>query len=122
MPLDREITISRQEPGDRNQYGEYVPGPVRRFTMWATLNDLSLTDDPRPEGQLTVALREYTVRWFDILSVTNSQQLTVQDGSVDPNLTTNRLISWSVDDIIELTGRDGNTRRRWVKLKLRYEA
>ena len=122
MPLDREITISRQEPGTRNDFGEFVPGDLRRFTMWATLNDLSLTDDPRTEGQLTVALREYTVRWFDILSVTNSQQLTVQDGSVDPNLTTNRLISWSVDDIIELTGRDGNTRRRWVKLKLRYEA
>ena len=122
MPLDREITISRQEPGTRNQYGEFVPGASRRFTMWASLNDLSLTDDPRPEGQLTVALKEYTIRWFDILGVTNSNQLTVTDGSVDPNDITNRPISWSVDDIIELTGRDGNTRRRWVKLKLRYEA
>ena len=37
MPLDRRITVRHATPGMRNQYGEFEPGPVNEYDLWATL-------------------------------------------------------------------------------------
>ena len=107
MPADRLVTVNIEAEGSRDQFGQYVPGAVTPVRMWARSRDKSLRDIIESGGRRDTGERNWQVRWRSDLAATPTSRLTVQDGS--------RL--FSVDNMIELTGRDRATRRRFIELE-----
>ena len=108
--LDRRITIQYEGPGGaRNEFGEYVPGQTVNLTVWAQRYDLSAQDIEREGGVTTSARRDWRVRWTAALAGERLSDrfasLMVVDGGVTFNVT----------NVIELVGRDGLDRRRWLR-------
>ena len=111
MPLDRLIRVISEAPGTRNQYGESVPGAVTRRLLWATRMDRTLTDIAEEGGQRTEGRRDYRIRWIPDLRHQLSVHLSLMDGTLDD---AGEDVIWTIDNIVEVTGRDGNTRRRFL--------
>ena len=68
MPLDTPITIRLEAIGDRNEHGEYVPGPVTEYPVWADQVNSGSTDQITPNGTFVTEVRTFTVRWFQELA------------------------------------------------------
>ena len=110
MPLDRRITIQYEGPGGtRNQHGEYVPGPTVNLAVWAQRYDLDAQDIEGEGGVSTSARRDWRVRWTDTLSGERLSHRFASLRVIDSNVTFN------VTNVIELVGRDGLDRRRWLR-------
>ena len=122
MPLDRRITILVTQPGYRDDNGRFVDGTTVTLNMWASRRDKTLTDVAEAGGSRTEILRTYRIRWLRELNWTSTQRMTVSDGSFNVVSINDPFspILWSVDNIVEVTDRDGNGRRRFMDLELRY--
>ena len=106
MPLDRRITINVSTEGRRNEFGEYVEGSTISHGVWATRMDRSQKDIEDEGGTLTSSRRDYRVRWFPELAASPVALVEVVDDEV----------TFNVLNMIEETGRDGITRRRWLRI------
>ena len=112
MALDRRITVTYEGPGGgRNMHGEYVPGPTVTVPIWATRRDLSSQDVLESGGNRTEILRDWQIRWRkDIAEIQESDlfsSLMVLDNGKLFNVT----------KVIEETGRDGDFRKRWLRIQ-----
>ena len=108
MPVDRVIILKIEEEGHRNEYGEFVPGRSESHRIWATRRDLSLRDITEVGGELTNTRREWRVRWLKTLAdVRDLTTVSIEDEGVEFN----------VDNLVEVTGRDGITRRRFYDIE-----
>ena len=103
MALDREIIISIEAPGTRNQQGIYEPGPVTAYNVWAERRAAGSNDQPTSGGFITVSAQSYLVRWFEELELANIALVSVEDefGQV-----------WDPDSIAP-----GDARRRFITMQ-----
>ena len=108
MPVDRRITIQIRGEESRNRYGELVPGAINYFPVWAGRFDKSLEDFPEESGERSEIRRAWRVRWFsDLAGITDLERVAVEDGGIE----------FDVENVIEETGKDGRTRRRWLMIE-----
>lgn len=107
MPTDRVITVGIQQPGDYNQAGQFVPGVEAEYRRWATLIDTSLERLIQQGGSRGEEDALYRVRYFRALAEADVRITFVTEADGD---------RYTVSGIEEVTGRDGNTRRRWLEL------
>ena len=115
MALDRRITVTYEGPGGaRDMHGEYVPGPTITKSVWATRRDLSAQDVLESGGSRTEILRDWQIRWRkDIAEIQESDlfsSLMVLDNGKLFNVT----------KVLEETGRDGDFRKRWLRIARGY--
>ena len=107
MPVDRLITVSVEQPGSRNMYGEYVEGETAEHRVWAGRFDRDLEDIESEGGTRNETRRDWRIRWrADIANVTDLTTVSVVDGGQ----------TFNVQNLQEETGRDGRTRRRWLRI------
>ena len=109
MPTDRMVTVNIQSLGVYNAAGIYIAGADNLNRRWATLIDTSV-DRTLHLGQGGSRAEEtalYRVRYFKELASADVRItfLTEDDGD-----------RYRVTRITEQTGRDGNTRRRWLEI------
>ena len=97
MPADRLITVNVIAEGQRNQYGEYVPGATTAFRTWATRQDLSQEDKEQEGGIRDETRRDWRIRWDSRIAVTPVSRLEVVDGG----------LTFNVLNLLEVTGRPG---------------
>ena len=107
MPVDRIITITITREGMRNEFGEFVPGAATDHTVWASRFDASLTDLAESGGSRDETQRDWRIRYrADVAAISDLTKLEIIDDEV----------TFNVLNMIEETGRDGNTRRRWLRI------
>lgn len=123
MPqLDRYITITHSTPGHRNEHGEYIDGSEVEYPAWAELMPKTLTDIAEVGGQRGEARREWRIRWIDELYGVATNLLTVTDGQrIDENGDAVPWV-WSVENLTEYVGRNGEYRRRFMDVEGLYSA
>ena len=120
MTLDRIITVTYTPPGHRNNDGIYVEPPPVVHTVWAQVTPLSLTDIAEAGGSIGQARRRWRIRWIDGLTTYDTRMLTVTDGQrLD---TDGNLVDWvfSVENLVEYTGRNSEFRERWIDIEGLY--
>jgi hypothetical protein len=99
-------------PGYSNEHGEWVPGTDANYPVWAAALDLSFSDQIAATGNRLGADRVWRVRWFAELATALATTATVTDADGT---------TFSVTKIIEITGPDGRTRRRWLDIEAAAE-
>ena len=108
MPIDRRITIQIRGEESRDRYGELVPGVINYFPVWTGRFDKSLEDFPELGGERSQIRRAWRVRWFsELAAVTDLERVTVTEDDVE----------FDVENLVEETGKDGRTRRRWLMIE-----
>ena len=108
MPLDRLVTIDIQGTGDTNAAGQYIAGPDTSYRRWATLVDTSISRTLEVGGLRAEEDALYRVRYFPELAGADVRLTFVTEDDGD---------NYRVTNITEPTGRDGNTRRRWLEIQ-----
>ena len=107
MPVDRIITVRTTTEGMRNEHGEFEPGVATDHTVWASRIDASIKDVEESGGSRDETQRDWRIRYrADVAAIAELSRVTV----IDDGLTFN------VQNLIEETGRDGITRRRWLRI------
>ena len=79
MALDRRITIRIRAEGTRDGHGEYVPGAVTEYPVWAEQRGAGSADTVTPQGTEVTAVRAYTVRHFEALAEAPISRVDVVD-------------------------------------------
>ena len=105
---DRLITVTVTGESFRNDFGEFVPGTVANYPTWAALRDTSAGEDLDASGNRDVGEVIWRARYTAELAAASTLTATVTDD-------TGR--QWGVNRIIEVTGPDGRTRRRWLDIE-----
>ena len=106
MPLDRTIEVQVEIPGDYNDRGVYVPGAVSYLRLWATKTDRDLVNVIETGGERGEIMRTWRLRWNAAVYAAGPTLLTVVDDGV----------KFGVQNMVEVTGRQGEYRRRWIDL------
>ena len=90
MALDRRIVIHIEAPGHRASAeeaamdpdlapGDYIPGPITDYPVWAERRAAGSQDTPTVGGQVVTSVVTYTVRWFLELELANIVYVNVTD-------------------------------------------
>lgn len=109
---DRIITVTVASQGYRNEFGEWVPGTETDYPTWAALRGVSAGEDLAAAGNRAVGDAIWRVRWTADLAAASTLTATVTDEHGQ---------EWGVDRIIEVTGADSRTRRRWLDIEASAE-
>ena len=80
MPFDHVIELYYQLPGERDQYGEYVPGEFVTARLWAESQDGGTEDSVDEAGTIVVNYRTFRIRWNRTIALAAPEQITVTDG------------------------------------------
>ena len=107
MPTDRIVTINIQGGGTYDDAGVYQRGVDRLLRRWATLIDTSLERRFAIGGTIEYKNVLYRVRYFQDLADADIRITFLYDDAG---------IIYTLNTITEVTGRDGNIRRRWLEL------
>lgn len=102
MPLDRRITVRLQAEGTRSQ-GEYVPGPVTEYPVWAQQQLAGSSDTVTEQGVVVVAQRRWIVRYVEVFATHPISRMTVDDEHGQ---------RWNVENVQE-----GRARRRFLEIE-----
>ena len=113
MPLDRPITVGIRGPDSFNQAGQFVPGEIEEYPVFATALDISVERILSTGGARLDADRVFRVRWFEELAIAAVTSVSVTD---ELGLT------YTVTSVEEYVGRFGDLRRRWLDLECSREA
>ena len=113
MPLDRPITIGIRGPDDTNAAGQFVPGVVEPYPVFATAIDISVQRNLEVGGARLEADRIFRVRWFEELALAPVTSI---------ELTDELALSYRVTNVSEYVGRFGDLRRRWLDIECTREA
>ena len=110
MPADRRIIVHVEQPGHRNDFGEYVNGPITPLAVWATKDDRTLEDILETGGDRQSVTRKWRVRYDKRIYDSLVSLLEVEDGG----------LTFNVESIVEVTdqgvGRQ-RLRRRWIDIE-----
>ena len=120
--LDRLITVTYTPPGTRNMYGEFVEGTPVVYPVWAEVMPKSLTDIAEEGGQRGEARRDWRIRWVDGLYGVPTNLLTVTDDERIDDTGDAVPWVWSVENLTEYVGRNGEYRRRFMDVEGLYSA
>ena len=133
MPVDRIIELAYETPGHRAtqaeadadpnddiRVGSYIPGVTITYRVWATQKDIDLTHVNEEGGRRSDRRKDWRIRWHDEIAIIPTQLLTLEDfSSVDAD---GHSITWNVINMLEVNGRNGETRRRWLDLQAVWSA
>ena len=108
MPMDRLVTVVIQAIGDYDASGQYIAGPDRFYRRWATLIDTSISRYLSIGGSRAEEDAAYRMRYFPELAAGDVRIAFLVEDDGD---------SYKIISISEPTGRDGNTRRRWLEVQ-----
>ena len=108
MPLDRPVAVGIRGGDDFNAAGQFVPGPVTEYPVFATVLDLTNERDIPPGGARNTADRIFRVRWFEELAVAPVTSVSIIDEFG---------LSYKVGHVSEFVGRFGDLRRRWLDIE-----
>ena len=106
MPLDRIITVNVETRGTYSDRGQYVAGTVTPLRVWATKTDRDLMDVLETGGDRGEIQRTWRVRWDSRIYAAQPELLAVVDDT----------LTFNIQNMAEVTGRDGMTRRRFIDL------
>ena len=81
MPFDTPITLHLEALGTRDNHGEYVPGPITDYPLWADQRGAGSTDTLTSTGTFTTEVRTFTVRWFRELEIHQTDLIRLTDGA-----------------------------------------
>ena len=79
MPFDTRIRIDIEAIGTRNEFGEYVPGAVTSYNIWADESGAGSGDVPTEGGLVITSGRTFIVRWFQALALAPEPLVSVVD-------------------------------------------
>ena len=113
MPLDRPITIGIRGPSDTNAAGQFVPGALTDYPVFATALDISVQRVLETGGARLDSDRVFRVRWFEELALAPVTSLELADELA---------LQYRVTNVSEYVGRFGDLRRRWLDLECSREA
>ena len=113
MPLDRPITIGIRGPDDTNAAGQFVPGAVELYPVFATAIDISVGRILETGGARLDSDRVFRVRWFEELALAPPTSI---------ELTDELAATFTVTKVEEFVGRFQDLRRRWLDLECSREA
>ena len=113
MPLDRPITIGVRGEDGFNQAGQFVPGAVTEYPIFATAIDISVERVLMTGGARLDSDRVFRVRWFEELALAPVTSVSVTDELA---------LSYTVTNVSEYVGRYGDLRRRWLDIECTREA
>ena len=97
MPLDRPITVGIRGADDHNAAGQFVPGVVVEYPVFATV---------LPGGARNTADRIFRIRWFEELAVAPVTSVSIVADELG--------LPYNVGHVSEYVGRFGDLRRRWL--------
>ena len=107
MPVDRLITVRNAGEGFYNDFGEYeMPVPVD-IRVWAGRRDKDAEDIESEGGVRDETRRDWRIRYRSDIADVPTSQLSVVDGP----------LTFDVLNVVEVTGRDSTTRRRWLDIQ-----
>ena len=113
MPLDRPITVGIRGADDYDDSGQFQPGPVTEYPVWATALDISVQRNLGTGGARLEADRIFRIRWFEEAALSPVTSLSVTDELA---------LTYTVTHVEEYVGRYGDHRRRWLDLECTREA
>ena len=108
--LDRLITVMLLTSG-RNDFGEPFETVVEH-SAWAALRDLSAGEDLERSGNRDFAERIWRIRWTATIANADTTNAEVRDDAG---------VVWGVNRIVEVTGRDGEIRNRYLDIEASAE-
>ena len=79
MPADRRIRLDIEAIGDTDDFGEYIPGPVTSYNVWAVVEDQGSTDEATGSGSIIRQRKSFTVRWNEAIVRTHPALMEVVD-------------------------------------------
>ena len=111
MPAGRRIIVQVQGEGfrDPDLQGEYVPGEVVDYPVWARRRDVSQENKIQGGGADDATHRDWRIRWHPLFFDTPLSRLKVTDG----------LDVFTVINLVEVTEQRGGApdlRRRWIDI------
>ena len=109
MPADRRITVHVEQPGDRNEFGEYQAGPSLDLLKWATRDDLSLSDVESQGGTYASITRRWRIRWDSRIYHSVLSEMTITEDTLLFN-------ALSITEITDQGASRPRSRRRWLDL------
>ena len=112
MPLDRPIVIGVRGPDDTNAAGQFVPGAVELYPVFATTIDISVQRVLETGGARLDSDRVFRVRWFEELALAPVTSI---------ELTDELALAYTVTNVSEYVGRFGDLRRRWLDIEASRE-
>jgi hypothetical protein len=83
MPADRRIIVKVQGEGFRDPYlqGEFDPGEIVDYPMWASRRDVSQELTIERQGTRDETSRDWRIRWNSKIASTPTARLKVEDGA-----------------------------------------
>ena len=113
MPLDRPITVGIRGADDFDASGQFQPGPVTEYPVYATALDISVQRNLSVAGARLDSDRVLRVRWFEELALAPVTSIELADELG---------LSYRVTNVAEYVGRFGEQRRRWLDIECTREA
>ena len=110
MALDRRITLAIQSAGHRNDFDEFIPGAIVNYPVWAEYRPQDLERIATTGGILVVTYANWRVRYFGTLieAAEDLTRINVIDEFGE---------SFTTRNIYEDTGRNGQSRRRFIVIE-----
>ena len=59
--------------------GDYIPGPIANYPVWAEQRAAGSSDTPTSGGTVITNVRTYSVRWFQQLAVSVIAFVSIED-------------------------------------------
>ena len=117
MPAGRRIIVQVQGEGyrDPDRQGEFVPGAIVDYPMWASRRDVSQELKIQREGTRDETSRDWRVRWNSLIASSKTVNLKVVEGAE----------TFQIINMVEVTQQrrgEPDLRRRFLDLQGRYEA
>ena len=107
MPIDRLIVVAVSATGARDEHGEYIDGDVTAYRVWAERKDRSQEDKQTEGGSLDETRRNWRIRWVKAIADMPVSMVAVTDDG----------LAFNVLNMVEITGRRGELRRRWLEIE-----
>ena len=112
MPADRRIIVQVQGEGlrDPDLQGEFVPGEIVDYPVWASRRDVGQELKIEREGARDETSRDWRIRWNSKIASTPTARLKVEDGAE----------TFQVVNMVEVTQQRGGApdlRRRFLDLQ-----
>ena len=98
---------------DYNAAGQFVPGPVTSYPVWATALDISVQRNLGTGGARLDSDRVFRIRWFEEAALAPATSVSVTDELA---------LKYTVTHVEEYVGRFGEQRRRWLDIECTREA
>ena len=112
MPVDRRIIVQVQAEGyrDPDLQGEYVPGEIVDYPVWASRRDVGQELKIERQGTRDETSRDWRIRWNSRIANSPTTLLKVEDGGE----------TFTIINMVEVTEQRGGApdlRRRFIDLQ-----